>query len=78
MMMRSKVWLWEWTVQVKEMTGEEMRESGNKGKANVPCLHGFIMRSMAGLHFKRIVHSCLRKTFLSKRFFFFFFFFFFF
>ena len=71
-MMRSKVWLWEWTVQVKEMTGEEMRESGNKGKANVPCLHGFIMRSTAGLHFKRIVHRCLRKTFLSKRFFFFF------
>ena len=37
MMTRSKVWLWERIVQVKEkIIGEKVRESGNKGKVNVP------------------------------------------
>lgn len=71
-MARSKAWPWGWIVQVKEKTvGEEVRESGNRGEVEFPCLHGLIMRSVARLHFKGMVHRCLRKTFLGKRFSFF-------
>lgn len=55
-MMRSKVWygsgLFKWRRRWLEKGWENQ---ATKEKLMFPCLHGFIMRSMAGLHFKRIV-----------------------
>ena len=49
--------------------GERIRQQRQRKHSR---LHGFIMRSMARLHFKRMVHRCLRKTFVGKRLFVFF------
>ena len=51
--------------------GERIRQ---QRQSKCSRLHGFIMRSMARLHFKRMVHRCLRKTFLVAKGCFFFFF----
>lgn len=83
-------WFWKWnSICDDEIQGVAMgadcssegEDNWRKGErirqqrqSKCSRLHGFIMRSMARLHFKRMVHRCLRKTFLVAKGCFFFFF----